>query len=409
MTAIVDEPVLVAAPPPPVRRDRMVHAYLAASLVSACGDTVFTIGLAWTAVHLLSPGLAGVVLGIELLPQAMCTLLGGVIADRFDTRRVMMIGTAARVAVLLFATVAWQLGNHSASVLFAVAVAFGAAAGLSNPAAATLMRQLVATEDLVTVGGWSQTGLRLARLLGAPVGAAVIQWGFGVSMLVDAVSFGAVLVVLALVIRPRFRLPRTTHEPWHRALRAGLSYVWRTPVARTFLIGLAAMNVFVSPVMAVGVALRVSGSHWGATWLGIGEAVFAAGAIAGSLAGVRWQGSHLARRSFSVLAVQGLGLAAVGAPSRLALLAGMLTIGITAGLGSVWLGGTFQRVIAPAQLGRAFSVSQLGDQLLIPATMPLFGLLAAGSSVPVATVIFGAAMSALCVLFATRPHIRGLA
>ncbi|GMA23355.1 hypothetical protein GCM10025864_11140 [Luteimicrobium album] len=78
-------PQLIGTEPPAVRRDRMVQAYVLAALVSATGDTVFTIGLAWTAVHLLAPATAGLVLGIEMLPQALCTLLGGVIADRFDT------------------------------------------------------------------------------------------------------------------------------------------------------------------------------------------------------------------------------------------------------------------------------------------------------------------------------------
>ena len=53
------EPLQVAAAPPPLRRDRMVQTYLGATVISAFGDTVFTIGLAWTAVHLVSPGLAG--------------------------------------------------------------------------------------------------------------------------------------------------------------------------------------------------------------------------------------------------------------------------------------------------------------------------------------------------------------
>ena len=50
------------------------------------------------------------------------------------------------------------------------------------------------------------------------------------------------------------------------------------------MIGLTALNVFVAPVTGLGVALRVSGSGWGAHWLGIADACLAAGAIVGSLA-----------------------------------------------------------------------------------------------------------------------------
>jgi len=405
---VIDQPELIATAPPPVRRDRMVQTYLLAVIVSAAGDTVFTIGLAWTAVHLFSPGVAGLVLGIEMLPQALCTLLGGVIADRFDTRRVMMLGELARVVVLGLAVVCWESGLHTGAVLFAVAICFGAVSGLSRPASATLVRQLVRVEDLVTVSGWSQTGSRLARLLGAPLGAVIIHWGFGFSMLADGLTFLLVLVVLRVVVRTRFRLPRSPKEPVLQSLRSGWDYIRQTAVARIFVLGLAALNVFVTPVFSVGIALRVSQSHWGSGWLGVSEATFAVGAIVGSVAGIRWQGDFLPRRSFQLLVLQGLGLTAVGLPSRVALVAGMLLIGCTAGMASVWLSGSFQRIIAPSHLGRVSSVSQLGDLVLTPVTTPLFGLLAGASSVLLATTCFGMAMSALCAVFALNPRIRDL-
>lgn len=405
--ATIDQPVLIGAAPPPVRRDRMVQAYLLAVIVSAAGDTIFAIGLAWTAVHIFSPGMAGFVLGVEMLPQAVCTLVGGVIADRYDTRHVMMLGELARVLVLGAAAAAWQAGLHAGAVLFVVAICFGTVSGLSGPAARTLVRQLVSADDLVTVSGWAQTGSRLARLLGAPLGAVVIQWGFGSSMLADGLTFLGVLLVLRLVVRTRFRLPRAK-ETMARSLRSGWDYVRGSEVARVFLLGLAALNVFVTPVMSVGVALRVSGSHWGSGWLGASEAIFAVGAIAGSVAGTRWQGDFLSRRSFQLLVLQGIGLAAVGVPSRVALVVGMALIGITAGLASVWLSGSFQRIIAPSHLGRVSSVSNLGDLVLTPATTPIFGLIAGASSVLVATTACGLAMSVLCAVFAVNPAIRRL-
>ncbi|GMA23356.1 hypothetical protein GCM10025864_11150 [Luteimicrobium album] len=138
----------------------------------------------------------------------------------------MMAGQLSRVAVLGLATIAWRSGLHAGSVLFVVAVCFGTISGLSSPAASTLARQLVRSDDLVTVSGWSQTGSRLARLLGAPLGAAVIQWGFGVSMLVDGLTFLGVAMVLLLVVRTRFRLPAPRRSPWGRRCdRAGTTSV----------------------------------------------------------------------------------------------------------------------------------------------------------------------------------------
>lgn len=407
-TPAVTQPELIAAAPPGIRRDRMVQVYVLAVIVSAAGDTVFAIGLAWTAVQLFSPSLAGFLLGIEMLPQAICTLLGGVIADRLDTRRVMMAGELARVIVLGLGAAAWLGGLHAGAVLFAVAICFGTVSGLSQPAARTLVRQLVDTDDLVTVSGWTQTGSRLARLLGAPLGAVVIQWGFGFSMVADGLTFVGVLLVLRLVVHTRYRMPRAAADSVRQSLRSGWDYIRSSPVAQVFLLGLAALNVFVTPVMAVGVALRVSQSHWGSSWLGVSEATFAVGAIAGSVVGTRWQGDHLPRRSFRLLVLQGVGLAAVGLSTRVGLVAGMTIVGVTAGLASVWLSGSFQRVIAPSHLGRVGSVSNLGDLVLTPAILPVFGATAGASSVLTACVACGLAMSCLCAVFALNPHIRAL-
>ena len=90
-----------APPPPPVRRDPMVLAWLAAVGVSWFGDYAWNVALAWTAAHTLSPVLAGVVLGAEMLPQALLVLVGGVLADRYDPRRMLVAGQLGQAAVLV--------------------------------------------------------------------------------------------------------------------------------------------------------------------------------------------------------------------------------------------------------------------------------------------------------------------
>lgn len=408
-TTTQDQPTLIGEAPPDLRRDRMVQGWMLGVIVSALGDTVFVLALAWTAVHAFSPAMAGLVVGIEMLPQALLMLIGGVLADRMDTRKVMLAGQVTRVVVLVAGATLWQSGIHEAWLLMSVALAFGITSGLTQPAGATLSRQLVRADDLSTVIGWSQIGGRLARLAGAPVAAlALAHGGLVTAMLVDAVSFAAIALIFVLVVRPRFRLPRTVGEPWQASLKGGLGYLARTPVARTFVLGLCSLNVFIGPVIAIGVALRVAESDWGSGWYGLAEAAFAVGAIGGSVAGIRWQGTFLARRGFWTLVVQGVGIAAVGMPARASVVGGMLLVGVTAGLASVWLSGTFQRVIAPSHLGRVSSVSQLGDLTLAPVMLPAFGALAAATSILTATVVYGAAMSALCAWLATRHAIATL-
>ncbi len=410
MTAATTEPELLGAAPPPVRRDPMVLAWLVAVGVSWFGDYAWNVALAWTAAHTLSPVVAGVVLGAEMLPQAALVLVGGVLADRYDPRRILVAGQLGRAGVLTCGALAWSSGARGAPLLLAIALAFGVASGLTLPSGMTLVRQIVAGKDLGTVQGWNQISSRAMKLLGAPAGGILVAWGGPVPvMLVDAATFVVVAVVLLLVVRPRYRLPRATQARWRDSFRDGMRYLSGHDTARLFVVGLTALNVFVTPVTGLGVALRVSESGWGAHWLGIADASLAAGAIVGSVVAIRWQPTYGAAASFRLLVVQGLAIAAVGLGWKPALVVAMAVLGVTAGAASVWLSAAFIRAIDPSHLGRVASVTSLGDMILMPLSVPALGALVRATDVLTATLAFGLSMSLLCLWFATRRAIRTLA
>jgi MFS transporter, DHA3 family, macrolide efflux protein len=228
-------------------------------------------------------------------------------------------------------------------------------------------------------------------------------------MLVDAVTFVVIAAVLVLVVRPRFRLPRAVHDRWRDSLTEGFGYLRDHDTAKLFVIGLTALNVFVTPVAGLGVALRVSGSGWGAHWLGIADACLAGGAIVGSVVGIRWQPTYGAAAGFRMLVLQGVAIAAVGVGWRPMLVLAMSVLGFTAGAASVWLSAAFIRAIESSHLGRVSSVTSLGDMTLIPLSVPALGAVVRASNVLVATLACGLAMSLLCLWFATRRAIRTLA
>ena len=403
MTTSASAPELIGAPPPPVRRDPMVLSWLAALGISWFGDYAWSVALAWTAVHAFSPAVAGLVLGAQMVPQAVLVLLGGVLADRHDPRGLLVGGQVAQAAVLGLGALAWGSGLHGPGVLLAVAVCFGAASGLTMPAGTILVREVVASDDLGTVQGWNQISTRLMKLLGAPVGGVLVAAGGPVPvMLLDAASFLISATVLTVVVRPRFRIPRSTHAGWRDSFHEGISYLRRDEVARLFVVGLTALNVFVTPVTGLGVALRVSGSHWGAGWVGIADGALAVGAIVGSVVAIHRRPTYGAAAAFRLLVVQGLAIAAVGLEWKVTLVAAMAVLGFTAGAASVWLSAAFLRIVDASHLGRVSSVTSLGDMVLTPLSVPALGLLAAHTSVLTATSVCGLSMSALCCWFAAR-------
>ena len=155
-------------------------------------------------------------------------------------------------------------------------------------------------------------------------------------------------------------------------------------------------------------ALRVSHSGWGSTWVGVAEGALAAGAIAGSLLAIRRPPDRPARAAFAVLVLQAAAIAAVAVDDRAVLVGAMAVIGLTAGLASVWL---CRRLPAhhrrqpprPGLLGH-----RARRPRLVPLALPAFGAVAAAGGLAVASCVFGVAMGTLCLGLATRRAVATL-
>ena len=389
---------------PPLRRDRTVYAWVAARGFSDLGDVVWLIALAWTAVHVAGPAAAGLLVGIGTLPRAALMLFGGVLADRWDTRRTVIATDAARVLVLGGgALLLTALPGHTFAVLAGVALLFGLADALHTPASGTMAVQMVRPDDLRPLMAVFQTVSRLARLLGAPLGGLLVAaYDVRVAMLLDAASFAVIGVVYALWMRPRFARPLSTGTSWRRDLASGLDYLRRTPAVRSLVGAISGMNLFVGPALAVGLALRVTGEHWGAHTLGLLEACVGAGAAVGAIGAARVDARRPALVGFGILVLQGVGIACLGLGGRVFVGAAAVVIGVTAGSASTYLSTLFLSTVDATYLGRMQSVTSLVDDGLMPAAMAGFGALAALTSVGTACLVGGAAMSLICAWSAVR-------
>lgn len=402
MTGTVDDDLTLDVPP--LRRDHKVHAWVAARGLSDLGDTVWLIALAWTAVHVAGPALAGLLVGLGTLPRAALMLFGGVFADRWDNRRTVLLTNLARVVVQVAGVVLLStMAGHTFAVLAGVALAFGVADALHNPAASTMSRQMVRPDDLRPLMAAFQTVSRLARLAGAPIGGLLVAaFDVRVAMLVDAASFALIGLVYALWMHPRFPRALSTGTSWRRDLAGGLGYLRRTPPVRSLVVAVSGLNLFVGPALAVGLALRVTHEHWGAHTLGVLEACVGAGAAAGAIGAARWNTPRPALVGFAILVAQGVGIAALGFGGRVFVGAAAAFVGVTAGAASTYISALFMLTVDETYLGRMGSVTSLADDGLMPVAMAGFGALAGLTSVSTACLVAGAAMSLLCAWTARR-------
>lgn len=374
----------------------MVQAWVALKALSDAGDTIWTIALAWTSVQVASPATAGIVVAAGTIPRAVTLLFGGVIADRHEARRVMVIANLARVAVLV-GTAVWVLTTGpSVVVLLLAAVGFGVADAVYEPAGSTIGRQLVRPEDLPAYSGMQQTGYRLGTMSGAAIGGVLVAaWGIEGSASVNAVTFVVIIAFLALFLRPRYPLQRADAEPVLRSIVAGFSHLRHTPTTRTLVLALSGLNLAVTPALALGVPLLAHGEGWGARAVGLLEALVGAGATLGALAMLRWRPAFPARVGFGFLVVQGVAIPAIGLGVWWLSALACFTIGVTAGVASALLGSVFMATVDETYLGRMVSIQRLGDDVFMPVAMVGFGALAGATSVSVAFAVFGGTMGLL--------------
>src|SRR5690606_20255204 len=133
-------------------------------------------------------------LGIALL-----LLPAGVLADRHDRRRVLLLSSAAGLALTASLVVAGLLGALTLTHLVVVALGTGAVTGLYMPTELSAVRSAVTRDELPTAISQNQARHHLAALLGGPLGGLLYVLGRPLPFLFDAVTYAVSLVTVSRV------------------------------------------------------------------------------------------------------------------------------------------------------------------------------------------------------------------
>jgi MFS family permease len=203
--------------------------YLAGRSVSWLGDQVWSVALAWAAVRLASPGVAGLVLAASSVPRLALMLFGGPLADRHDARRLMLASDAARAVVTLIAA-ALAVAGTGLPLLVVVALVFGVVDAVFLPAAGSVQPRLLRPTQYASGAALGELANRAALTLGAPLGGLLVTFGgLPLGCLVDAATFLLSIAALWSIhprpLTPPTPAPRPPPKPCPTRLVAG-SPIW---------------------------------------------------------------------------------------------------------------------------------------------------------------------------------------
>lgn len=228
----------------PALRHAHFRNYLAGTFVSNVGNNIQAWAIAWHIYDLTGSSFMVGLLGlVRIVPLLTLTLIGGVVADHADRRKVMILTQSAMSVVALGLATSAYSEIKSVFVLYAFVAIHAVARAFDGPARQSLFAGLVPPQDFPNAASLNGMAWRLSDVIGPVVAGFLIAWkgvggvtGLSVCYLLNFVTYAAVLYAVWRL--PSFRpensgdRPRRVREVIEQ-IKVGLRFVNRTPVVRS--------------------------------------------------------------------------------------------------------------------------------------------------------------------------------
>ena len=371
-----------------VLRLRDFRFVFGASLVSLLGDGVVLVALSFAVLDLTGSATdLGLVLASKTVALAAALLAGGVVADRFGRRRVMVAADLVRLAAQSLIGALLVTGKATIIEIAVSQALLGAATGFFNPASSGLL-PLVAGERLQQANALRGMAMASGSIAGPAIaGVLVVTTSPGIALLIDAASYAASALLLARV--PPHDLPREIPSRFLTDLREGFSEVrartWVWSVIAVFAVTNTVSAAF--PVLGAVIAKR----HLGGA--GAWAAILAFRAAGGLIAGTTLLRSGprrplLVAVRVALVSALPLFLLALRAPLVLILLAALIA-GVSGMVFNTLWETTLQQHMPAAARSRVSAYDWFGSIAFQPLGLALIGPLAKGIGISGALYLCG--------------------
>jgi MFS family permease len=375
--------------------------YFAGQLVSLSGNWMQTVAALWLILDLTGSGVAvGATTALQFLPMLLFGAWGGLLADRFPKRRLLIVTQAlmALPALALFAVTG--AGVVAPWMVYLAVLAMGTVNAVDNPTRQSFVIEMVGADRLVNAVSLNSVIVQSARIVGPAIGGVLIAaFGVGPCFAVNALTFAVMIAALWRMDPAQLRAaPAGGREPG--AIRAGLRYVRRTPELAVPLALMALVGTFGFNFQVVLPLLARFSFDGGAGAYAALVSAMGVGSVAGALiVGARGRtGPRLiAAAALAFGATAGLAAAMPTMAFEIPVLA---LLGAAAVTFAATVNSTLQLAVEPAMRGRVmalYSVVFLGST---PIGGPLTGWLSQAYDPRVALLL--AAIAGVSAAWAAR-------
>ncbi|MDE2493470.1 MAG: MFS transporter [Alphaproteobacteria bacterium] len=387
-----------------VFRHRNYRLFFAGQLVSLMGTWITSVAQGWLVYRLShSPFQLGLVAFAGQVPVFFVASFGGMIADRVDRRRLLVVTQTLSMLESLALAVLTLLGVIRVWEIVLLALFQGTVNAFDIPTRQAFTIDMVGRQDLRYAISLNSMMFNLARILGPTVaGLLIAAAGEGVCFSIDAASYGAVLVGLLLMAVPR-HASRTTGRPLQE-IKDGFSYTWNSPPIRNPLLLVAACAAFGVSFMSLMPAVARDVLHEGSEGLGFLMASVGVGALFGAYALARVPDRYLTLAPAAAAAGFGLSIILFAHSHWLLLSMGLL---LPAAFGQMLLGGSTNTIIQTLSedrfRGRVIAFYTMSFMGMMPWGALALGWLASRIGISEAVTLGGS----ICVIAAVTAYYAG--
>ena len=378
-------------------RVRNYRYFFTGQVVSWTGTWVEWVAQGWLVLELTNSGFGlGLVTALQWLPVLLFGAWAGVLADRFEKRKVLIVTNVSNAALSLLLGVVVISGIVELWMVIVFALLTGVVTALDNPTRQTFTYEMVGRERLQNAVSLNTATFTTARVIGPAVAGILIAGvGIGECFLVNTVSFVPVTIALLRMDRSALR-PTEKVQGGPGQVREGLRYVLGQPVLRAILgimaiVGTLQYNfVVVLPVLA-----RDTFNGTATTFAALGAAL-GVGMFAGSMLS-----AAVGRPTRRVLLAAGFGLGAMSialaaAPSVIAAALLLMPLGAASMAFLATMNATLQLNSSDAMRGRVMALYFVLFLGTTPIGAPVIGWIAETIDARAALAVGGVATLIAC-------------
>lgn len=367
-------------------RVRNFRLYFIGQLISISGTWMQSVAQGWLVLQITGSSVdLGVAVALQFLPTLLVGSYGGLLADRFEKRRILYFTQSGAGLLALALGLLVSSGHVTLSEVYAIALGLGVVNLFDTPARQAFVQQMVGRDLIANAVSLNSVLMNAGRLVGPGVATALIATlGTAACFYANAGSFLAVLIALWMMQSSEF-IPMRTVAREKGQLRLGLRYAFETPVLRNVLVIVTVLGTFAyNFTVTLPLLARVTFHEHTATQYGILMGAMGLGAVVGGLTV-----AYRSRPTMELLALLALGF---GVSMNLTALAPSIHLAqlalVPTGAFSIAMMSTANALLQlnskEHMRGRVMSLYSIAFLGTTPIGAPLMGVIASASNPRVA-------------------------